>query len=307
MRVDAEFDPSIVEQLFEMLAETQMRLNDLDARLPPPLSRENTDTLGADDEVAEAQARAALHNLLFPNLPMDLPFFVDQHGNPHTSHHLGSSRNPSNAKTPAERPDAADARSLAEMPEWGSSVEIPDGDSTVPPPQFSPALPPKDGRSMPTIHIQPPTTTASNSQGGTHHGQAHAAPGAYEQKAITLLDVAETVPSVTERAKSVANAPLSVKTMCQPPVYHETNERLQENTRAHAVQARPWDIVSQRLLSWALVWPAEDFVRSLEGIARSHQVRVIHCHRIARYLTLALLSQVDEFSLTIYTMTILKR
>jgi hypothetical protein len=255
-----------------MLAETQMRLNDLDSRLPPPLSRENTDTLGADDEIAEAQARAALHNLLFPNLPMEI------YGNPHTSHHLGSSRNPSDTRTSADRADAAravDVKSVAEMPEWGSSVEIPDGESTVPPPQFSPALPPKDERSMPVIHIQPPTTTATNSQGGTQREQAHTASATYEQDNTTLNDV--TLPvAETERAKSVAKAPLSVKTMCQPPVYHEKARGSQQSKPSNGVQANPWDIVNQRLLSWTLVWPAEDFIRSLEAIALGQQVRILY-------------------------------
>jgi hypothetical protein len=296
-------DLSVTAKLFEMLAETQMRLNDLDARLPPPLSRENTDTFGADDEIAEAQARAALHNLLFPNLPMEI------YGNPHTSHHLGSSRNPSATRTSADRADAARAvnvESLAEMPEWGSSVEIPDGESTVPPPQFSPALPPKASRSMPVIHIQPPTTTATNSQGGTQREQAHTAPATHEQDDAPLNDVTVSVAE-KERAKSVAKAPLSVKSMCQPPVYHEKAQQSQQSKPSLVVQVKPWDIVNQRLLSWALVWPAEDFIRSLEAIALGHQVCILCGGSPKKSDVCTSVLQVDEFSLTIYTMTILKR
>ena len=257
-----------------MLAETQMRLNDLDARLPPPLSRENTDTLGADDEIAETQARAALHNLLFPNLPMDVPFSVDQRGNPHTSHHLASNQNPSNPRTFAGRSDAAgavEAGSVAGMPEWGSSVEIPDGESSVPPLQISPKPPTKDARGLPIIHIQPPTTTTSNSQGGTRHAQVHMTSGTRDHDDVTLNDVPETTSAV-RREPTVANPPLSVKTMCQPPVYEEKSRWASQSSQAHAPHTKAWNIVSQRLLSWALVWPAEDFVRSLESIALGQQV-----------------------------------
>lgn len=257
-----------------MLAETQMRLNDLDARLPPPLSRENTDTLGADDEIAETQARAALHNLLFPNLPMDVPFSVDQRGNPHTSHHLASNQNPSNPRTFAGRSDAAgavEAGSVAGMPEWGSSVEIPDGESSVPPLQISPKPPTKDARGLPIIHIQPPTTTTSNSQGGTQHAQVHVTSGTHDHDDVTLNDVPETTPAARREATS-ATRPLSVKNMCQPPVYEEKSHRISQSNQAHAPHTKPWDIVSQSLLSWALVWPAEDFVRSLESIALGQQV-----------------------------------
>jgi hypothetical protein len=128
---------------------------------------------------------------------------------------------------------------------------------------------------MPVIHIQPPTTTATNSQGGTQREQAHTASATHEQDDVPLNDV--TVPvAETERGKSVANVPLSVKTMCQPPVYHQKARESRESKPSHAVQAKPWDIVNQRLLSWALVWPAEDFIRSLEAIALGHQVRILY-------------------------------
>lgn len=52
-------------------------------------------------------------------------------------------------------------------------------------------------------------------------------------------------------------------------------------------QADPWDLVTQRLYSWALVWEDESFVRALEKISLGQQV--------------------EEFPLTIFTMMTFKR
>ncbi|GHJ88570.1 hypothetical protein NliqN6_4972 [Naganishia liquefaciens] len=219
--------PAWSQPLFEMLAETQMRLKDLDARMPPLSSRENTDTLAADDEIAEAQARAALHNLLFPNLPMEVPFGVDQHGNPHTSHHLSSNRSPSNTRTPGEDPQgirATEKRLSVEMPEWGSSVEIPDGESSIPPPSCLSKMLAKIAGGLPTIHIQPPTTTESHSQGAQHiPGQM--ATGKHKHDDIALYDVTEAV-SVTERAATTAPIPPPDETLSQSPLHDKQAENM---------------------------------------------------------------------------------
>lgn len=283
-----------------MLAETQNRLDDLDARLPPPTSRENTDTLGAEDEYAEAQARAALHNLLFPDLPMEVPFFVDQYGNPHTSHHMGSSRNPFDNKPSAENVGLADSEGGAEietvfttvkgsegtarpngktaresLPEWGSAVEIPDGASSVPPPRFPPAVPPKYAPNTPIIHVQPPTTTATNSNGETRRGETVVSTRPSEAQ-VVLNDVTAATPASAHPVRS-QGAP-------SPPdlgaggraAQHPEEQARQVPLHPQAFPMKPWDIVTQRLLSWALVWPAEDFIRSLHAISLDQQVFAPH-------------------------------
>lgn len=308
-----------------MLAETQTRLDHLDARLPDFASRDNTDTLGAEDEYAEAQARAALHNLLFPDLPMEVPFFVDQYGNPHTSHHMGSSRNPFDQKPTVGivgtantsrdggfetlftdvqgtertvRPSGEEAD--RELPEWGSEVDIPDGESSVPPPKFAPALPPKGVPGMPTIHVQPPTTTTTHSNGEAQRAQTLISAGPYDEP-LELHDVTANSQPSTHRIKSTSGAPPQPDFGTgQPSAYHTPAQTRQDPLISPAFQASPWDIVTQRLLSWALVWPAEDFIRSLEAIALGRQViaspRQIICstpcqltpclHRISRWMSL---------------------
>lgn len=271
-----------------MLAETQNRLDELDARLPPPLTRENTDTLGGEDEYAEAQARAALHNLLFPDLPMEVPFFVDQYGNPHTSHHMGSSRNLLDIKPMADNHNDAEAESAfvtvkgscsdgtvrpddptahGSMPEWGSAVEIPDGDTSVPPPRFPPTVPPKCAPNTPVIHVQPPTTTATNSNGEARRGETVVSTKPSEEQ-IVLNDVTATAAPYPARS-SGAPSPPSVRAPAgqQPQAQAKQMPLVQQ-----AFPVKPWDIVTQRLLSWALVWPAEDFIRSLKAISLGQQV-----------------------------------
>jgi hypothetical protein len=271
-----------------MLAETQNRLDELDARLPPPLTRENTDTLGGEDEYAEAQARAALHNLLFPDLPMEVPFFVDQYGNPHTSHHMGSSRNLFDIKPMADIHNDAEAESAfvtvkgsysdgtvrpddqtahGSMPEWGSAVEIPDGDTSVPPPRFPPVVPPKYAPNTPVIHVQPPTTTATNSNGEARRGETVVSTKPSEEQ-LVLNDVTATAVPKPVRS-SGAPSPPSVRAPAgqQPQAQAKQMPLFQQ-----AFPVKPWDIVAQRLLSWALVWPAEDFIRSLKAISLGQQV-----------------------------------
>ncbi|KAJ9124190.1 hypothetical protein QFC22_000987 [Naganishia vaughanmartiniae] len=309
--------PAWSQALFEMLAETQNRLDELDARLPHIATRENTDSLLPEDDFAETQARAALHNLLFPDLPMEIPFFVDQYGNPHTSHHLGSSRNHvetrefrgrdigtgtcadakvetvftdghSSEDTARERNRGANiTESKDNMAEWVSNAELPDryvtAYSTMDPPPASA----KAAEAMPTIRIQSPTTiTTSNA--GVH--RSIGAPSPVSTQMAPHLEH-EQLNDVTQASRSRVTVPHDLPpptdAYAQPGVYREPHEQTKPDTAMERMQrSRSWDIVGQRLFSWALVWPAEDFYRSLK--------------------TIALDQQVDEFALTIYMMTIFK-
>ena len=80
-----------------------------------------------------------------------------------------------------------------------------------------------------------------------------------------------------------------------PETYMSQTPRSREKDLIHVVegtnpsvgQADPWDLVTQRLYSWALVWEDESFVRALEKISLGQQV--------------------EEFPLTIFTMMTFKR
>ncbi|KAJ9126587.1 hypothetical protein QFC24_001616 [Naganishia onofrii] len=301
-----------------MLAETQTRLDELDARLPHSVTRENTDSLMPEDDFAETQARAALHNLLFPDLPMEIPFFVDQYGNPHTSHHLGSSRNhldtrefrgqeidtetDTRAKVETLCSDGQSSENTArggsrganitdsktDMSEWVSNADLPERYVTAYSTVMPPAVPKKADEAMPTIRIQSPTTNTT-STAGVHRSRGAPSP---------VSNIGHHIPEheqlndVTGASYSRRHAPHDVPP--SPGVHADgAIDRLaQEQTREDPLmermqRSRAWDKVGQRLFSWALVWPAEDFYRSLK--------------------TIALDQQVDEFALTIYMMTIFKR
>ncbi|KAJ9106227.1 hypothetical protein QFC21_001371 [Naganishia friedmannii] len=311
--------PAWSQALFEMLAETQTRLDELDARLPHMATRENTDSLLPEDDFAETQARAALHNLLFPDLPMEIPFFIDQYGNPHTSHHIGSSRNhvdsresrgnatstgtgarakvetlftdgqssENTAREGDRRANITDSK--ADMSEWVSDAELPDryvtAYSTVDPP----VLPVKAAaEAMPIIRIQSPTTNTT-SNAGVHRSRGASSP----VPTRTHHDPEhEPLNDVTDASHTGNPIPYEVPPSDNVHARRDVGRQAHEGTQPDSLwkrmqRSRAWDIVGQRLFSWALVWPAEDFYRSLKAIALNQQV--------------------DEFALTIYMMTIFKR
>lgn len=300
-----------------MLVETQTRLDELDARLPHIPPRKDTDSLLPDDDIAETQARAALHNLLFPDLPMEIPFFVDQYGNPHTSHHLGSSRNHVDmrefrgkaastgtgmgAKVETVLTDGPDSDhtarggdrrinntvSKADRSEWASDAELPDRYVTAYSSVLPPEVPAKAAEGMPTIRVQSPTTnTTSNT--GVHRSRGAPSPVPIQ----TQYDPAhEQLNDVTDASHGRNPVPHDVL----PPTnaharrevgQHPHEQPMKETWMDRMQQSRAWDIVGQRLFSWALVWPAEDFVRSLKTIALDQQVS---SHMTTIYLVCSIL------------------
>ncbi|KAJ9105144.1 hypothetical protein QFC19_003602 [Naganishia cerealis] len=294
------------QPLFEMLAETQTRLNELDARLPYVATREVTDSLSPEDDFAETQARAALHNLLFPDLPMEVPFFVDQYGNPHTSHHLGSSRNHVDtreirgrgtstdtgfgAKVETLFTDGHSSESTAregdrETESVGAKGVIPEGvplsdsaDRQNGKPTFiPPVVRPKVKQDMPTIHIQSPTTNTTSTAGAQRSRNAPSPAFSrmrQNSKHDQLHDVAEL--SQENPLHGGESGPDGRASPVNIPVHRSQDIQSHEQMRTdalmqHIQRSRPWNIVTQRLFAWALVWPAEDFYRSLKTIALGQQ------------------------------------
>lgn len=201
-------------QLFAMLEAANARLEDLDHRLNASLQarRPRTETILSRDEVVdEAAARAALHNLLFPNHPVEI------HGVSNEVKGSGVSHN--RPQTPG---------------------------------------PPK-------IHVQPPS--AEHSRLGKLSGPASTA-------------AAQSLQAEPQQNTSGTAAPTHAT---HQPNLELSNAQWQHNQHF----PKPWDVVAQRLYSWALVWMQDDFVRTLEHVALGHQV--------------------DEFALTIYMMMIFKR
>jgi len=235
-------------------------------------------------------ARAALHNLLFPDLPMEIPLFGS-----------GPYATPPRSQF---RPDQAhvseirsDAQTQAGLPDWGSSVDIPDGSSAPTAPMVP--IAPLGPLIAPTINVQPPTAEPSMTGGARSH-MTTATPRTHVEaqlpdEARSTATARRVVPAPKSR---VSHSPASVKSHGNPrtapsTTMHPSRETTQTTTHYEDPLLpdlpfpRPWDVVTQRLFSWALVWPPEDFVRSLENTALGKQV--------------------DEFALTIYMMTIFKR
>ena len=126
----------------------------------------------------------------------------------------------------------------------------------------------------PLIHVQPPTAQDSNIDGSRY--QATSRESVNEEVPTTDHHDKDSTRSATPKAEVNQTlhmgdiAPASFDPLCpRLPFPH------------------PWDIVTQRLFSWALVWMEDDFVRTLESTALGYQV--------------------DEFALTIYTMMTFKR
>lgn len=287
----------LVFQLFDMLEHTNARLDALDQRMSSGTQTGVSDSLPPEDDEEERAARAALHNLLFPDLPMDIPLFGSgPYATPPRSQFRAS-------QNPAHISDLrTEERTIGQLPDWGSSVDIPDGSSvpTAPPVRTAPIAPlgppiaPLGAPIAPTIHVQPPTAQASTAGGARSH-VTRASPRSTSQK---VVDDAQSVGGMSRRtARSKARdqqSPASIKSqhrtipaMSEKSVRAETENVYEDPLLPPLPSPRPWDVVTQRLFSWAMVWPPEDFVRSLE--------------------TTALGQQVDEFALTIYMMTIFKR
>lgn len=250
-------------QLFRMLDQTNARLDALEIKSKDD-HRIGQSTVSPDSE-EEMAARAALHKLLFPDVPFDGSGFGNRQQSP----------------TPRVTSGTATARSYGGiLPEWGSSVEIPDGNS----------VPTAPIGAMPTIRVQPPTAEHTNANPSQKDSS-----------------VAPTVKPLSLHSKMSQGGNSTIKASNQPRVSVPPPQRMSQMPYQQTMgqpapvpfgghqdplmptlpTPRPWDLITQRLYSWALVWPPEDFVRSLEATALGLQV--------------------DEFALTIYTMVIFKR
>ena len=273
-----------------MLEQTNARLDALDHRMSSSNQTGPSESLPPGDDEEEMAARAALHNLLFPDLPMEIPLFGS-----------GPYATPPRSQF---RPDQAhvseirsDAQTQAGLPDWGSSVDIPDGSSAPTAPMVP--IAPLGPLIAPTINVQPPTAEPSMTGGARSH-MTTATPRTHVEaqlpdEARSTATARRVVPAPKSR---VSHSPASVKSHGNPrtapsTTMHPSRETTQTTTHYEDPLLpdlpfpRPWDVVTQRLFSWALVWPPEDFVRSLENTALGKQV--------------------DEFALTIYMMTIFKR
>jgi hypothetical protein len=277
-----------------MLEHTNARLDALDYRMSSSNETGPSESLPPVEEEEEMAARAALHNLLFPDLPMEVPLFGSgPYATPPRSQFRSGNAHISEVKT--------DAQSQARFPDWGSSVDIPDGSSvpTAPMVPIVPVIPiaPLGPPIAPTINVQPPTAEPST-YGDARSRTIHATPRSttehrLPEDARSTVTARHAVPAFeVQVSRSAASVDSHGPTRTSPFTVHPGG---QAGPRKHYDDPllpelpfpRPWDVVTQRLFSWALVWPPEDFVRSLE--------------------TTALGKQVDEFALAIYTMTIFKR
>ena len=272
-----------------MLEQTNARLDALDHRMSSSNQTGLSESLPSGDDEEEMAARAALHNLLFPDLPMEIPLFGSgPYATPPRSHFRPGQAHISEIRS--------EARTQGALPDWGSSVDIPDGSSvpTAPMVPIAPLGPPI----APTINVQPPTAEPSMTGGARSHLTTATPRVDMETHLPDEVRSTATARRVVHAPNSKASqSPASLKShgnlRTAPSTMHPSRETTQTTTHYEDPLLpdlpfpRPWDVVTQRLFSWALIWPPEDFVRSLENTALGKQV--------------------DEFALTIYMMTIFKR
>ncbi len=254
-----------------MLSLTNARLAEVKQRLPLPCEQTESapSVVPTQDEVAEQAARAALHNILFPGHPMS----SHEHGHGHG--HGGNL--PSNAASQTMQPG------------WG--VPLPAGIAPrqamiCPPVGMVPAP------AAPSIHVQPPTAN------GSHQGEARSDNQATPRATSRSIgpDTDGVAPSTAHTPSPPATASRGVQVPSVPGIrVAKTSPVAAPPPPISPIDPlcpplpfpRPWDVVTQRLFSWAVVWMQDDFVRALE--------------------TTALGGQADEFALTIYSMMTFKR
>lgn len=186
---------------------------------------------------------------------------------------------------------------------WGSEVDIP---------QQTPPLMPRP----PRIEIQPPTTLASKTTTGTNQSPTNNASGSPSEasnartfgvrtpekpppvppKSVAPKSVPNTEPRPSSSAGMVSVSTPPVKpsdlfsmTMSPTATYrsHGFHGSVDMPQLQSTAPVAPWDLVTQRLYGWALVWEEDSFVRALERMALGFQV--------------------EEFPLAVYTMLIFKR
>ena len=219
----------------------------------------------------------------------------------------------------SERLGRADA--MGDVVSWGSEVEMPQPDETVPPP-----------RAPPTINIQAPTesqatksqravTPSGRSQGGSRNPRPD--PTKTLKEPVMQDGTAapfnpkerDLPPSPSEINRSIAPSPASKyifrRTSAQQSLtsvenpltqLHDQESQTvyktadQESTgrpssihrdKLHVIDPinprmgdpAPWDLVTQRLYSWALVWEEHTFIRALENISLGNQVSSLEVKR----------------------------
>jgi hypothetical protein len=166
--------------------------------------------------------------------------------------------------------------SRRDIPSWGSEVEMPVSES-MPPPPLAP----------PTIQVMAPTDK-----------NAAASRAQTASRAPTHVDIDIVHKKDISNDHSERDLPPLPKTKAETVMSQGNHQHIRGPNTFDSPSSydplvpplpspAPWDIVTQRLYSWALVWMEKDFVDALENISLG--------------------SQVDEFALTIYTMMTFKR
>lgn len=268
-----------------MLAQTNARLDDLNERVTYPHQGQGLDSPVTQSEEGEAQARAALHNLLFPDIPVEVPNLIAGSSPRHESYHTAhtESQLPQYAQMPMPPQMMPPPQLPMQMPTtnpgfmgirgWDPGMEMGLGSTPMNAP-IPPLAPPAPPPPPPIIHIQAPTSRGQTTPRATSNREPERA----------MSDKSETVVPARgspSRKDQVLQEPRSATQSSSHPQEHEAEPSYL------SPYPKPWDIVTQRLFSWALVWLETDFVRTLEKTALGYQV--------------------DEFALTIYSMVIFKR
>jgi hypothetical protein len=228
-----------------MLSLTNARLDDMEHRLACR-SLTAPSSPPTQDDNAENEARMALHNILFPEHPL-----------PGHDHHNHQARTTFHTAMPfttpgEEQPVVAETTGTA---------------GYVPPPQ-----------GPPVIHIEPPTANNSN-VGGSHSHATPKASAAGSARMSEAPDVQSPCSSnkATPKAASHRSLPRQFAEVGQgdvAPAAHDKPTSF-DPLCPPLPYPRPWDVVTQRLFSWALVWMEDDFVRTLETTALGYQVSVM--------------------------------
>jgi len=210
--------------------------------------------------------------------------------------------------SPSERP--ARAETSGDVMSWGSEVEMPPPGESITPPRPPPTIhvqPPTDsnvGKSQRAVTPSAPSHTAQRTPRQYDADLAEAnvnastalpdprerdlplppsesarsqAPSRIAKTTSRKSRVAEPLPRPDTSQQDDRQSQTAYQIAVQEPLRrplsaHRDKLHIFDPISPRLEDPTPWDLVTQRLYSWALVWEEETFLRALENISLGHQV-----------------------------------
>ena len=208
---------------------------------------------------------------------------------------------------------AVQADTSGDVISWGSEVELPEPGDAVPPPrvpptinvqaptdsnygksqrEVTPSAPSRAGQRTPRpldVRIdEEPTTALPDPRERDLPAPPPESVRLYHPSPVSKSPLLPTgqregiqVPKATGRRASMHEKAKEVDGWQSKTGYLIAHQDIPGPINTTTNDLVPWDLVTQRLYSWALVWEEESFVRALENISLGNQVSITRSGMIA--------------------------